>query len=149
MKLVDIANEIFVELEEPEDNSIPQIVYWLSSNIGKLNILLSTDIIIEDDYTLEINVSEKEIFKTLYHVNYLSKLVKSNLGAAAYDWSELVEGDSRVRRVSKNELAKNYYSMKKDLQTEVEDLVFYYKQNQCLPESYSAYTDILQYYRLA
>ena len=148
MKVVDIADEIYRELDFPTTPVLPAIVFWLTSNIGKLNILIATSIEVDNnEFFPELDDSQKEILKTLYYVYYFSKLMRASLGAAAYDWSEVIEGDTQIRRVSKNEVAKNYYSLKKDLQTEVDDLVFYYKQNLCLPASFSAYADIYQYYR--
>ena len=54
MKIVDIADELYRELAEPSDLSIPAISFWLRSNIGKLNNLISTAYLIDED-TLEIN----------------------------------------------------------------------------------------------
>jgi hypothetical protein len=37
MKVVDIADEIFRELNEPSTISIPSVAFWLRSNVGGLN----------------------------------------------------------------------------------------------------------------
>ena len=42
MKIVDIADEIYRELGEPTDNSIPPIAFWIRTNLGTLNNYLNT-----------------------------------------------------------------------------------------------------------
>ena len=54
MKIVDIADEIFRELDQPKDVSIPQIAFWIRVNVGSLNNLLHTEYEI-DTTTLEIS----------------------------------------------------------------------------------------------
>ena len=48
MKVVDIANEIFIELGEPSSLSIPAITFWVRSNIGKLNNAINTQFFIKN-----------------------------------------------------------------------------------------------------
>ena len=68
MKIVDIADEIFRELDQPKDVSIPQIAFWIRVNVGSLNNLLHTEYAI-DTTTLEISpapgIQEKSIMKRL------------------------------------------------------------------------------------
>lgn len=143
MFVADIADEIYRELGEPEELSIPAISFWLTSNIGQLNTLLNIAIKLNDqeEFFPELSSEEKDIFKQLYFVNYFTKLVKSNLGASAYDWSEMQEGDSRIRRVSRNEIAKTYQQARNSIQSELKDLIFYYKNNKVVP--YSLVTPII------
>ena len=69
MKIVDIADEIFRELDQPTDVSIPQIAFWIRVNVGSLNNLINTEYTI-DTTTLEISpdpaIEEKSILKKLY-----------------------------------------------------------------------------------
>ncbi len=53
MKIVDIADEIYRELGEPTDNSIPPIVFWIRTNLGTLNNYLNTAFKIQKP-TLEV-----------------------------------------------------------------------------------------------
>lgn len=148
MLIIDIAEEIMRELGEPEDISLPSVSFWLASNVGKLNTLLDLEIsVVDNEFDPEVTEDQKIIFKKLYELHYYSRQIQKNLGASAYDWSEIIEGDTQIRRVSKNEIAKNYASLRRELQAEIDALVFFYKQNQCLPASYSAYTDIIRYNR--
>ena len=54
MKIVDIADEIFRELDQPKDVSVPQIAFWIRVNVGSLNNLINTEYAI-DTTTLEIS----------------------------------------------------------------------------------------------
>ena len=138
MKTVDIADEIFRELDAPDDFPIPNISFWLTSNIGKLNTLLCLDITVDAnmEFVPELTDPQKDILKLLYYVYVYRRLNRNALGAGAYDWSEIQEGDTSIRRVSKNELAKSYKALKDDIQKELDDLVFFYKQRQSLPAAY-------------
>jgi hypothetical protein len=40
-KIVDVADEIYRELGEPNDLSLSSIAFWLRTNIGDLNILIN------------------------------------------------------------------------------------------------------------
>lgn len=137
MNIASISDEIFRELDQPTNLSVPQISFWLISNIGQLNILIEQEyVVLDNEFSPELGDQEKDIFKQLYFVKYYSSLMTSNLGAAAYDWSELSEGDSTIRRVSKNEVAKNYKQLRDSYYAGLQELVFFYKKNQIRPEAY-------------
>ena len=53
MKVQDIAQEIYRELDEPSDLTIPVIAFWIRSNVGELNNHLDTAFKINDT-SLEI-----------------------------------------------------------------------------------------------
>jgi len=140
MKPQDIAEEIYTELGSPDDLSIPQIYYWLVSNIGQLNVLIEMEYKVEgDDFVPDMNNEEKDIFKSLYYIKWAGVGITSNLGAASYDWSEISEGDSTIRRVSKNEVAKNYKQLRDAYKTQLDELVYFYKKNKIRPDSYDQF----------
>ena len=74
--------------------------------------------------------------KILYLIKHYSSKIKANLGASAYDWSELSEGDSKVRRVSRNEVAKTYKQVRDSFDVELMRLVNRYNKRQSSPVSY-------------
>jgi hypothetical protein len=86
-KIVDIADEIYRELGEPEDISIASIAFWLRTNLGKLNILinkqysinsldLEVDAISPETFTL----TEKVIFKKMYNISYYDRQIVNLIG---------------------------------------------------------------------
>jgi hypothetical protein len=134
MKVIDIADEIYRELDQPNIVSIPMIVFWCGANVGKLNLLLHEEIeFVDNEFSPELSVEQAAVLKILYIISYYSKQMASHLGAGAYDWSELTEGDTRIRRVSKNEIAKNYSQLRSSYSAELDELVYRYKNNQVIP----------------
>lgn len=137
MKVVDIADEIFRDLNNPTDLSVPQIAFWLLGNIGQLNILIEMEyVVVNSEFVPELGDQEKDILKKIYFVKWANNGMTHNLGATAYDWSEISEGDSTVRRVSRNEIAKTYKQLRDTYQSELNELAYYYKKNKISPSSY-------------
>ena len=144
MKIVDIADELYRELAEPTDLSIPAVSFWLRSNIGKLNNLISTAYSLDED-TLEINQlvcdvktemgdDEKVIMKKLYLIHYYDLKIRSVLGAASTDSIREVTSDgARVRKYNKNDLCKTYIAAKKEETLELDKLVNSYKISKSSP----------------
>ena len=145
MTLADIADEIYLELDEPTDVSSPSITFWLTSNIGKLNNLLGTSFeIVASEAVPELNEQQKSIYKILYFIHYYKRQVNSNLGAAGYAAiAEVKEGNRTVRRTNKTEVAKNYRSVVADYNDDLMQQLMAYKMNQCTPEQFVVGNPIL------
>jgi hypothetical protein len=142
-KIVDISDEIYRELGEPSDLSIASIAFWLRTNIGDLNILINKKFYITDD-TLEIGIPEnsgdefkdieKSIFKMLYSIHYYERLFRNALGAASVDGTiETDENGFRTKSVNKNELAKTYATLRKQINEELMVLTKNYNINEAKP----------------
>ena len=138
MKIVDIADEIFRELDQPTDVSIPQIAFWIRVNVGSLNNLIHTEYVI-DTSTLEISpdpgIQEKSILKRLYNVHYYNLKLRSTLGAVSLDTIVEVGSDgSYVKKANKNETSKIYVSIKKQEQDELNREIASYKTGKADPD---------------
>lgn len=142
-KIVDLADEIYRELGEPSDLSIASIAFWLRTNIGDLNILINKKFYITDD-TLEIGIQEdsgdefkdieKSIFKMIYSLHYYERLFRNALGAASTDSTiEIDQNGFRAKRVNKNELAKTYSDLRKQINDELQILTKNYNLNEARP----------------
>jgi len=137
MKIVDIADEIFRELNQPTDVSIPQIAFWIRVNVGSLNNLIHTDYTI-DTTTLEISpdpaIEEKSILKKLYSIHYYDLKLRGSLGATANDTIlEVTSDGSTVRRANKNEMSKVWLSVKRAEQAELNKEISSYKMTKASP----------------
>ncbi len=141
MLIIDIATEIYSSLDSPEITSIPAICTWLQyTAITKLNVLLCANFQPDgEDVTPELNGNQAAILTQLYSIYYYDKIIRVNLGAAAYDWSEIVEGDTNIRRVSKNEIAKNYIQLKKAANDDLVRMILYYRKGLNIPASWSSF----------
>ena len=85
MTTTSIADELFRELDEPADCSIPKIAFWLQTNVGQLNLKLGSSITVENGTLSEdLSLAAQAIFKTLFKIDYLKRQINRNLGAAAY-----------------------------------------------------------------
>jgi len=142
-KIVDIADEIYRELGEPSDISISSIAFWLRTNIGDLNILINKKYYITED-TLEIGIEEgsgdefkdveKSIFKMIYSIHYYERLFRNALGAASTDsLIEINQNGFSARKINKNELAKTYAQLRKQIVDELEILTKNYNLNEARP----------------
>jgi hypothetical protein len=89
-KIVDISDEIYRELGEPSDISIPSVAFWLRTNLGKLNILinkrysintldLEVDAISPETFT----ITEKSIFKKMYNIHYYDRQIIKLIGKSS------------------------------------------------------------------
>lgn len=142
-KIIDIADEIYRELGEPSDLSHASIAFWLRTNIGDLNILINKKFYIDED-TLEISIPEnsgdvfdtveKSIFKMIYSIHYYERLFRNALGAASVDGTiETDENGFRTKSVNKNELAKTYATLRKQISEELMILTKNYNINEAKP----------------
>ena len=140
-KIVDIADELYREMGEPTDLSIASIAWWLRANIGDLNITINKTYTINET-TLEIEIpngdsfgnTEKSIFKMLFSIHYYERLLRNALGAASTDSTiEIDQNGFRAKKVNKNELAKTYAQLRKQINDELMELTKNYNLNEARP----------------
>lgn len=145
MKVVDIADEIFRELAEPTDLSIPAISYWLRSNIGALNNNINMSFVInqtthEIEHTghegeaATIGLEETAILKKMYFVYDYEKKLRSVLGAAAQDAViQISDLGTSIRKVNKNEVGKTFAQVRKQEIEELNRMIGNYKISASIP----------------
>ena len=142
--VVSVATEIILDLDNDSSLSSSFVQSWLIGNVGKLNNAIGSAIEIVTVATVSEfsplpTDDQKDIFKWLFQCQYFSNLAKNSLGAAAFDWISLSEGDSSVKRVSKNDLAKSYSELLKQCRASLNEMIKHYRMNWALPRSKSAY----------
>lgn len=140
-KIVDISDEIYRELGEPEDISIASIAFYLRTNIGSLNVLLNKSYTINTS-TLEIqdtskdpfDLNEKTIFKKLYTIHYYDRQLRKTLVSVNLDSVISISDEgSSVTKVNKNELSKTFSNIKKQEMLELNQLLYAYNDNEITP----------------
>lgn len=142
MKIVDIANEIFIDSFEPSYTSVPAIAFWIRGKIGTLNSAICEDYQIDDNGEVfndngPISMDAVAIIKQYYRVYNLEYQYNNQLNALANN-TGLIEvqdnfGGATFRRVNKNEIAKNIASVRKDEIEVLNNLVSLYKINKGRP----------------
>ena len=142
--VADMAAEIISDMGNDSSLSVAYLSSWLRNNIGKLNNAIGSAIDINDnlEFYPSITNDQKDIFKWMFICQHYSNQARANLGAGAYDWSEIVEFDSRIRRVSKNEIAKTFLQLSSQCSESLKQIILYYKTNKALPLSLSSWNSL-------
>lgn len=141
MKVVDIANEIYLENASPSDTSIAAIAFWIRSNVGRLNVILYEDFYI-DDSTLEIldegateiSALATAVLKAMYQVYRIELDIRANITAIS-DNSVIAASDEgfSIRRVNRSETLKTLTAFKKDSLLELNTLMHNYRSLKGMP----------------
>lgn len=132
------ASGIFESLGSPSGLgiSVAWISGWLAGNVGRLNVLIeSNHQAISGFIVPPLCNTEVAIYDEMFEHNYYTRLASNNLGASAYDWSEVSEEGSTVRRVSRNEVAKTYMLLAKNSDSNLAELVGHFRRNKAKPLS--------------
>jgi len=134
--VASIAQEIFEELGEPSDFSIAAISAWLRRNIGGLNNILNESFSINDqglEIAPALNDTQKYIFKKMYNIYYYDLKIKSTGSLAISDFTSIKDDYGSVQKINKNEVLKNYLSIRKQEYDELKSLVDQYGINEIRP----------------
>jgi hypothetical protein len=149
MKIVDLANEIWIEQGMPTTTSIAAIAFFLRANVSKLNLLLYEDFWVEPT-TLEIrhgncldnNGNPKyigrnaaSIFKLMYLVYQANLDIRNMLNSVITD-SVLKATDQEfsIEKVNKSELLKTLTALKKDTLQELQMQIHFYRSYHGQPQ---------------
>ena len=137
MKIGPIADEIYRELGEPTDLSLPPISYWIRSNIGALNNFINSSYVLDEtthEISPELGEGEKSILKQMYMVHRYDILIKGALAAASVDTVIELESDgSRIKKINKNEQSKTYISIRNKEREDLQTLINSYKLKNSSP----------------
>lgn len=140
MKIVDIANEIFIEVGSPTNTSIPAIAFWVRGKVGEINNLLFEDFAINGDYEIvdgggvEIPIEAVAIIKKIYKIYDYDIQVRTNMNALALDTIlEVDDMGQRVKKVNRNEVSKTFVTLKGMEQNVLKDLITSYRLRKASP----------------
>ena len=143
MKVVDIAQEIYFDLNSPSDLSVAALSYWLRSNVGRLNSLVFANFSINDSYEIvdgdnsneEIDINGAAILKKMYMINRYAVIIRSKLTDLGSDAViEVKDQDTSVRRVDKNQIIKSVTAEKKQEEDELRYLINAYRAKKSAPK---------------
>ena len=139
MKVVDIAQEIYFDLNSPSDLSLAAVSFWIRANIGNLNNTIFSSFIINDSYEItesdaEININAVAILKKMYMVHRYAVIIRSKITeVSTNDVVEIQDQDTRVRRIDKNQLIRSISAEKKQEEEELRFLISNYRANKSSP----------------
>jgi hypothetical protein len=143
MKVVDIAQEIYFDLNSPSDLSIAALSYWLRSNVGKLNSLVFGNFSVNESYEIvdgdnnneEIDINAAAIMKKMYMINRYAVILRSKLtDLGTDDVIEVKDQDTSVRRTDKNLTIRSITAEKKQEEDELRYLINAYRAKKSAPK---------------
>lgn len=135
MNISTLASGIFEDLGQPDDINIGYVSGWLTTNVGRLNNLISTSFSGADgDITPELTQETSDIFKLIFLDAYYTRCAAKNSRAAAVDTVIEIEDDgSKIRKTSKNETTKAFVQLIKENKQMLQNLVQNYLIDQTPP----------------
>lgn len=157
MKVVDIANEIYLENASPSDTSIPAIAFWIRANVGKLNTLIYEHFFIDPttrdihrccgDQTFEIGSMGTAIIKLMFKVYRTDLDIRNMLNSVINDTIlKATDQEFSIEKVNKSELLKTLTQFKKDTLKELQDLVHGYRSYHGEPSQVAGDDTIMGHY---
>ncbi|MAF24606.1 hypothetical protein CL634_03390 [bacterium] len=141
MKVIDIAEDLYRELGDPTDISIPAIVYWLKTNVGSLTNLIgikytvdSTSQEIVDEESKEIVAEVGAVLKKMYVIHHYELKLRANITGLLKDTIISVTDDnSSVIKVNKNEVSKVLAQIKNQEYAELQKMVTAFRRREAKP----------------
>jgi hypothetical protein len=155
MKVVDIAQEIYIDAFEPTYTSVPAIAFWIRGKVGTINNSLCEDFVINDNGEISnssgcVSIEAVAVIKQYYRVYDLERQVNNNMNALAGS-DALIEvndnfGGASYRKVNRNEISKTIITLRKDEIKNLDNLIAAYKITKSNPAQVSGDDTIPAYY---
>jgi len=143
MKVVDIAQEIYFDLNSPSDLSIAAIAYWVRSNVGALNNLIFSNFVVNEttyeivdgsDSAVEIDINAVSILKKMYIIHRYAVIIRSKLTAIdSDDIVEVTDQDQKVRKLDKTQIIRAVSAEKKIEEDILQKLINAYRTKKSAP----------------
>ena len=150
MKVVDIANEIYIDAGSPPDTSIPAISFWIRGKLGVINSLLYESFSL-DSSSLEITSGGGDlpleaiaVFKQIYRLYDYECQIRSNMNAMASN-SVLSINDqgTEITRINRNSISQTLAQIRRDEISILENLVTSYRNRSSVPSQVAGDDTIL------
>jgi hypothetical protein len=153
MKVVDIANQIYLELGSPTSTSIPTIAFWIRSKVGDINNLLFEDFELSNEYEIvdadgvEITPEAVSIIKKLYMVHDYNIQIRAHMTSISTDTVlEVNDAGSSVKKINRNEVSKTIATLRNMEEQALRDLVTAYRMRGASPKQITGDDTVVGYY---
>lgn len=140
MKVADIANKIYTDLDSPSDLSLVSLSFWIRNSVGQLNSHILTTYSVQDDLEIRnkdgVEISEEAacVYAQLYLTHYYDRKYRSNLTTMNNNMLLSVKDNARsVTFTNRNEIGKTILAAKKSAEDELAKLVKGYKAKLSFP----------------
>lgn len=148
--LTQLVTNVYYDLGEPVDYSPARLTSWFvdNSNVGKLNNLIGTNfsgvcykdnngIITGYGISPQPNNDQLSIYKMIFDCDFFKNQARFATASSLIegeDWVSVGEGDSRVQRINKNEISKNFRGLAQDCKAELDKAVKMYLKYNAIPD---------------
>lgn len=154
MKIVDIANEIYIDAGSPTDTSIPAIAFWIRGKLGTINNSLYEDFSL-DEKTQEITSSGGDlsfeaiaIIKQMYRLYDYEVQIRKQMNALAADSILKIEDQgTMIMKVNRNMVSQTLMQVRRDEIKLLNDLVTSYRIKKGVPQQVAGDDTIGGYYQ--
>jgi hypothetical protein len=140
MKVVDIANEIYVDAGSPTSTSVAAIAFWVRGKVGDINNLLLTSFIINDEYEIvdgdgtEIPIEAVAIIKKMYKIYDYEIQIRTQMNAVLTDSIlEVSDQGSSVKKINRNDVSKTFANLKGIEEAALNNLIHSYRNREAGP----------------
>lgn len=138
--LTDLATSIWNELGEPTDMPVSYIQSVLVSNafLGDLNVLTTNcHVTVSGAIDPPLDVNEQALASLMYQRNFYTSKLNQIANGTDIPFVSIQDGDSRITRVNFGEMMKVYRDMQKQLNMQVNNLAYNYRQADAMARSVS------------
>lgn len=133
--LVDISQSIWLDIGQPTDMPVSYIQSKLLSNafLGQLNTLTTNcHTVISGDIVPPLDINEQALYALMYQSDFYASKLNVLANGTDIAWVSMADGDSRIVRSSIVDFMRLYRDMQKQLNMEVNNLSYNYRQASAL-----------------
>ena len=143
--ITDLATYIWKDLGEPTDMTVSYIQSKLISEafIGKLNVAISASYsIVTNDIVPVLDNTAQAVYALMYKSEYYANKINKLLGgySGATMWTELSDGDGKIRRASPTEVAKVFKDLKDRVDADMYNMIHAHRMNNSTSKTVDYYT---------
>lgn len=123
--------------------SITSVAWWLTNNLGGLNLKIGSEYLIENDLiSPEMPINDMAVYTQMYDCFFLSKAARQTSAYSLTDvaWSK-IHGDEQgiIFRSTPSEVAKVYRGLATDCKDCLDDMIYSYNQSLNAPRQVLTY----------
>ena len=140
MKIVDIANEIYVDSGSPTDTSIAAIAFWIRGKLGTINNLLFESFTYNEN-TLELNSGNGDlsyeaiaVIKQLYRIYDYEVQIRKHMNALASSAILSIQDHlTTITRINRNSVSQTFAQLRRDEMKILDTLIAAYHSRESTP----------------
>lgn len=129
--LTDLAQSIWNDLGQPTDMPVSYILSKLLSNafLGQLNVLTTNcHIVTSGEIVPPLDINEQALYALMYEADFYTNKLNALANGTDIAFTTIRDGDSQITRASTVDFMRLYRDMQKQINLEVNNLAYNYRQ---------------------